>query len=140
MPSRTRDEHGSDGGAGADVKTALPDLVESYIYKPEVADKPKPPALEKAGATYHAEVLRVLGCLHHLTAAALGLPRDFFDPYYAPFGGVSLLLATIRRSRWRHRRRRRCGMASTLTTRASRFCTRTSLTLATWTRADSRSD
>ena len=32
--SRTRDEHGSDGGAGADVKTALPDLVESYIYKP----------------------------------------------------------------------------------------------------------
>ena len=91
--SRTRDEHGSDGGAGADVKTALPDLVESYIYKPEVADKPKPPALEKAGATYHAEVLRVLGCLHHLTAAALGLPRDFFDPYYAPFAEVSLRLA-----------------------------------------------
>lgn len=89
--ARTRDEHGSDGGA--DTKAALPDLVESYIYKPEVTDKPKPPALEEAGAVYHRELLRVLGCLNHMTAAALGLPRGFFDPYYTPFAEVSLRLA-----------------------------------------------
>ena len=38
-------------------------------------------------------MLRVLGCLHHVTAAALGLPRDFFDPYYTPCASVSLRLA-----------------------------------------------
>ena len=91
--SRTRDEHGSDGGAESELKAALPDLVESYIFKPEVTDKPKPPALREAGAAYHRELLRVLGCLHHVTAAALGLPRDFFDPYYTPCASVSLRLA-----------------------------------------------
>ena len=92
--SRTRDEHGSDGGGEnkAQVQTALPDLVESFIFKPE-SPKPKPSELQAVGDAYHGEVLRVLGCLHHLTAAALGLPRDFFDPYYQPHAEVSLRLA-----------------------------------------------
>ena len=88
--SRTRDEHGSDGGAS--LKAALPDLVETFIFKPE-SPKPRPPVLEEAGSAYHTELLRVLGCLHHLTAAALGLPRDFFGPYYLPHAEVSLRLA-----------------------------------------------
>ena len=94
--SRTRvvGEHGSDGGAEDKAKTvtALPDLVESFIFKPE-SPKPKPPPLEGVGDAYHAELLRVLGCLHHLTAAALGLPRGFFEPFYTPHAEVSLRLA-----------------------------------------------
>ena len=35
----------------------------------------------------------MLGCLHELTAAALGLPSDFFRPYYTPHAEVSLRLA-----------------------------------------------
>ena len=73
--NRTRSvaEYGSDGGAAdeAKAKAAEADLVESYIFKPEEATKPKPPALTEAGAAYHAELLRVLGCLHHVTAAVL---------------------------------------------------------------------
>ena len=95
--NRTRSvaEYGSDGGAAdeAKAKAAEADLVESYIFKPEEATKPKPPALTEAGAAYHAELLRVLGCLHHVTAAALGLPKGFFDPFYSPHAEVSLRLA-----------------------------------------------
>ena len=91
--SRTRDTHGSDGGGEAsETKAALPDLVESFIFKPDSL-KPKPMSLDAAGHAYHRELLRVLGCLHHLTAAALGLPRDFFTPFYAPHAEVSLRLA-----------------------------------------------
>jgi hypothetical protein len=90
----SRDGHGSDGGADKlTSKAALPDLVESFVFKPEEATKPKPPTLEKVGLAYHNEMLRVLNCLHHLTAASLGLSPDFFDPFYAPHAEVSLRLA-----------------------------------------------
>jgi hypothetical protein len=90
----SRDGHGSDGGADTlTSKAALPDLVESFVFKPEESTKPKPPTLEKVGLAYHNEMLRVLHCLHHLTAASLGLPREFFDPFYAPHAEVSLRLA-----------------------------------------------
>lgn len=69
------------------------DPVESFVFKPQETTKPKPPGLEGAATAYHAEMLRVLGCLHHLTAASLGLPRDFFDPYYEPYPDVFLRLA-----------------------------------------------
>ena len=36
--ARSRDDHGSDGGATQ--TTALPDLVESFVFKPEAAWKP----------------------------------------------------------------------------------------------------
>jgi hypothetical protein len=88
--SRTRDKHGSDGGA--DHAGALPDLVESFIFKPE-SPKPKPAVLEEAGAAYYAALLRVLETLHKLTAASLGLPADFFEPFYSPAGHYSLRLA-----------------------------------------------
>jgi isopenicillin N synthase-like dioxygenase len=85
--SRTRDVHGSDGGGGGDratvVAAAPPDLVESFVFKPE-SSMPKPPALEIPGAAYHAALLRVLDALHRLTAASLGLPSDYFVPYYTP--------------------------------------------------------
>ena len=89
--SRTRDVHGSDGGAGnvSDQHydnaaiAAPPDLVESFVYKPE-SSMPKPPALEMPGAAYHDALLRVLDALHELTAASLGLPSDYFVPYYVP--------------------------------------------------------
>jgi len=92
--TRTRDEHGSDGGAAnqSEMSVALPDLVESFIFKPD-SPKPRPVSLEQAGHIYHKELLRVLGCLHHLTAAALGLPQDFFDRFYTPHAEVSLRLA-----------------------------------------------
>ena len=92
--SRTRDAHGSDGGASDPSKTqaAVPDLVESFIFKPD-SPVARPPSLEAVGHVYHSELLRVLGCIHRLTAAALGLPRDFFDPFYAPHAEVSLRLA-----------------------------------------------
>jgi isopenicillin N synthase-like dioxygenase len=91
--SRTRDEHGSDGGTDTDkVKAAAADLVESFIFKPE-SPKPKPESLANVGDVYHSELLRVLGCLHHVTAAALDLPKDFFDPFYTPSASVSLRLA-----------------------------------------------
>ena len=95
------------------MKAAPPDLVESYIYKPEVVDKPKPPALEKVGAAYHSEVLRVLGCLHHLTAAALGHRATFL------IRSTRLRLRsrsgshTTLPSHQRRKRRRRCATAST---------------------------
>ena len=60
--SRTRDEHGMDGGVEdtASVVTGVPDLVESFIYKPE-SPKPQPAALTTAGCAYFTELLRVLG-------------------------------------------------------------------------------
>jgi len=91
--SRTRDAHGSDGGADEEkTKAAPPDLVESYVFHPE-SSKPKPPALDAVGRAYHAELLRVLDCLHRLSAASLGLERDFFAPFYTPHAEVSLRLA-----------------------------------------------
>jgi isopenicillin N synthase-like dioxygenase len=83
--SRSRDAHGSDGGAADHaVATAPPDLVESFVFKPE-SPMPKPAVLEKAGAAYHAALLRVLDALHRLTAASLGLPADYFASYYTPY-------------------------------------------------------
>ena len=92
--SRTRDAHGSDGGTAdeATAKAALPDLVESFIFKPD-SPKPPPDSLASAGNAYHSELLRVLGCLHVMTAASLKLPSDFFEPYYQPHAEVSLRLA-----------------------------------------------
>jgi isopenicillin N synthase-like dioxygenase len=89
--SRSRDEHGSDGGGG-DTAEAPADIVESFVYKPH-SPKPAPEGMAEPCATYQQELLRVLGCLHRLTAASLGLPRDFFDPYYSPSAEVSLRLA-----------------------------------------------
>jgi isopenicillin N synthase-like dioxygenase len=80
--SQTRDGHGSDGGGGNGAMV-VPDLVESFVFKPE-STMPKPPLLEKTGLAYHAALLQVLSSLHELTAASLGLPSDFFVPYYAP--------------------------------------------------------
>jgi isopenicillin N synthase-like dioxygenase len=80
--SQTRDGHGSDGGGG-NVGMVVPDLVESFVFKPE-STMPKPPLLEKTGMAYHAALLQVLSSLHELTAASLGLPSDFFVPYYEP--------------------------------------------------------
>ena len=91
--ARTRDEHGSDGGTDTTkVKAAAADLVESFMFKPE-SPNAQPACLAHVGNTYHAELLRVLGCLHHLTAAALGLPREFFEPFFTPSARVSLRLA-----------------------------------------------
>ena len=92
--SQTRDGHGSDGGGDGDgsFATVVPDLVESFVFKPE-STMPKPPLLEEAGLAYHAALLHVLGALHELTAASLGLPSDFFVPYYEPQGSVSLRLS-----------------------------------------------
>jgi isopenicillin N synthase-like dioxygenase len=92
--SRTRDAHGSDGGStdAASTAAALPDLVESFIYKP-ASPKATPPSLDAPAAAYQQELLRVLGCLHRLTAAALSLPHDFFDPFYTPHAEASLRLA-----------------------------------------------
>ena len=90
--SRTRDAHGSDGGA--DHAGAMPDLVESFVFKPE-SPMSRLAVLEGAGAAYHAAILRVLDTLHRLTAASLGLPADFFASYYSPHQPetVSLRLA-----------------------------------------------
>jgi isopenicillin N synthase-like dioxygenase len=95
--SRTRDAHGSDGGAGAcrdRHAVAPPDLVESFVFRPE-SPMPRPAVLEEAGSAYHAALLRVLDALHLLTSASLGLPADFFEPYYSPHmpETVSLRLA-----------------------------------------------
>lgn len=80
----TRSAHGTDGGGDASrARAALPDLVESYKFRPD-SPKEKPASLEAPCAAYRGEMLRVLTCLHRLTAAALGLPRDFFDAYYSP--------------------------------------------------------
>lgn len=90
--ARTRDGHGSDGGGSDADLTALPDLVESFIFKPD-SPKPPPAAMDAPGRAYHDALLRVLDSLHHLTAAALGVPRNFFDPFYKPHAEVSLRLA-----------------------------------------------
>ena len=99
--SRSRDEHGSDrGGGGANhddangSRVTLPDLVKSFVYKPE-SPKPKPLELQEVGSAYHAALLRVLEALHKLTAASLDLSPDFFIPYYELHdpGTVSLCLA-----------------------------------------------
>eukprot|EP00656_Telonema_subtile_P013823 TRINITY_DN17028_c0_g1_i1.p1 TRINITY_DN17028_c0_g1~~TRINITY_DN17028_c0_g1_i1.p1 ORF type:complete len:221 (-),score=50.27 TRINITY_DN17028_c0_g1_i1:134-796(-) len=86
--SRSRDQHGSDGGA--DAVTAAADLVESFVYR---AEAPTPEIVAAAACSYQEEMLRVLGVLHQITAAALGLPKDFFDEYYSPCAQVSLRLA-----------------------------------------------
>mmetsp|Transcript_1437 Transcript_1437/g.4315 ORF Transcript_1437/g.4315 Transcript_1437/m.4315 type:complete len:345 (-) Transcript_1437:44-1078(-) len=87
--ARSRDAHGTDGG-GADAE-APPDLVESFVYKPEEPTKPKPPELA-AAAAYHAALLGVLGLLNAVSEAALGLGAGYFGPFYAP-PKVSLRLA-----------------------------------------------
>ena len=89
--AQSRDDHGSDGGATQ--TTALPDLVESFVFKPEETTKPKPPSMDEAGHAYHAALLKVLDALHRVTAAALGLQEDFFAPFYAPPAKCSLRLA-----------------------------------------------
>jgi len=89
--SRSRDQHGSDGGEGGS-KDALPDLVESFVFLP-ASPKLKPQMFEAAGHAYHGEMLRVLGCLHRLSAAALGLDRNFFEPFYSPHAEVFLRMA-----------------------------------------------
>jgi isopenicillin N synthase-like dioxygenase len=89
--ARSRDDHGSDGGATQ--TTALPDLVESFGFKPEETTKPKPPSMDDAGHAYHAALLKVLDALHRVTASALGLEEDFFAPFYAPAAKCSLRLA-----------------------------------------------
>ena len=90
--SRTRDEHGSDRGAQEANTRGAPDLVESFIFKPD-SPRPNPVQLEAAGVAYHRELLRVLSCLHRLTEAALSLPPGFFAPFYRPHPEVSLRLA-----------------------------------------------
>lgn len=91
--ARTRNEHGSDGGTDTTkVKSLADDLKESFIFKPE-SPNAQPACLAHVGNTYYEELLRVLGCLHHLTAAAPGLPRNFFDPFFTPSASVSLRLA-----------------------------------------------
>ena len=91
--ARSRDGHGSDSGGGAALKAAPPDLVESFIFKPREMTRPKPASLDAPGRVYHAALLGVLESLHKLTAAALGLPSTFFDPFYDPSPEVSLRLA-----------------------------------------------
>ena len=88
--SRTRDMLGSDGGAN--LSKALPDLLESYNFKWD-SDKPRPVEMDEPGKMYKDEMLRVLSCINHLTALALGLPRDFFDPYYKPCAQTDFRLA-----------------------------------------------
>ena len=53
---------------------------------------PKPPELKEAGMAYHESLLQVLGAIHKLTAASLGLLSDFFVPYYAPHEPTTVLL------------------------------------------------
>ena len=93
--ARSRDDHGSDGGATR--TTALPDLVESFVFKPEETTKTRVEAPELWHPTratpYHAALLKVLDALHRVTAAALGLEEDFFAPFYAPSAKCSLRLA-----------------------------------------------
>ena len=48
--ARSRDGHGSDAG-GAD-ETAPPDVVESFVFKPDEATKPKPQELDVPGRAY----------------------------------------------------------------------------------------
>ena len=69
----------------------VPDLVESFVFKPE-STMPKPPELKEAGMAYHESLLHILGALNKLTAASLGLPSDFFAPYYAPHEPTTVLL------------------------------------------------
>ena len=38
-------------------------------------------------------MIRLVSCLNRITAAALGLPEGYFDPFFAPFPEVSLRLA-----------------------------------------------
>ncbi|EOD23912.1 hypothetical protein EMIHUDRAFT_463590 [Emiliania huxleyi CCMP1516] len=91
--SRTRDTHGGDGGRSAGASAAAPpDLVESFIFKP-ASPAAAPTCLDKPASAYHSELLRVLGCLHQLTAAALSLPADYFERFYSPHAEVSLRLA-----------------------------------------------
>ena len=55
----------------------VPNLVKSFVFKPELT-MPKPPELKEAGMAYYESLLHVLGALHKLTAASLGLLSDFF--------------------------------------------------------------
>ena len=89
--ARSRDDHGSDGGA--QTTAALPDLVESFVFKPKETTKPKPSSLDEPGKAYHTALLKVLNALHRVTASALDLNEGFFEPYYGPTAGCSLKLA-----------------------------------------------
>lgn len=89
--ARTRDDHGSDGGADWDSVAATADLVQSFVFR---AHAPTPPSIMQAAIAYEKELKRVLQALHQLTATALKLPLDFFDPYYSPHADVSLRLAS----------------------------------------------
>ena len=74
--SRSRDAHGSDGGAS--TADAAPDLVESFIFKPD-STRPPPPSLAAPASAYHKALEKLLCALHKMSAAALQLPPDFFD-------------------------------------------------------------
>ena len=86
--SRSRDEHGSDGGGSS--STAPPDLVESFVFRPEA---PTPQAITTAATVYDQEMNRVLCALHRLTAAALDLPENYFEPFYSPHPECFLRMA-----------------------------------------------
>ena len=45
------------------------------------------------GAAYYAEMLRVLSCIHRMSAMALDLPPDYFTPYYTPSTQVDFRMA-----------------------------------------------
>lgn len=82
---------GADGGTEEiEEKKALPDMVESFVLKQSTAD---PPNLASAGERYRKELMRVLECLHRMTASALKLPAEYFEPYHQPEPSCSLRLA-----------------------------------------------
>ena len=84
--ARSQDEHG--GLGSEEAKVAVSDPVESYICsagdpndwggaRPKQPDEFKAPA-----AAYYTEMRRILACLNAMSALALGLPVEYFDPFY----------------------------------------------------------
>ncbi len=116
---------------------APPDLVESFVFRPK-SPMPSPAVLAKVGSAYHAALPHVLDALHFLTSSSLGLPADYFEPYYSPHMPemVSLRLLYYPPHRTRRNCRRRCATASTLTILASRSYTRTRTTRRTMSQPD----
>lgn len=80
---------------GAGSEGTPPDLVENYVFRQSGGDPgADSPAFAVAGPAYFAQMRLLCGRMMELSAAALGLPADFFeDTYGGGRGEMHLRLA-----------------------------------------------